>query len=137
MDNAIQTIENARTETQRANILFLTEVHPNNIRTLKKYRVELRMYGYGELLRQVHLLYNVFYNNNLPQEIRDSAADLLEQLLGIEPNSGLIVDIRAKIKIIDEQIQDIENIGTAAGGKSRRKKRTIKNRKSKSKKQHY
>jgi hypothetical protein len=134
----MQIIETARTQTNNATVLLYQEIHPNNINSLKNYNSILTFYAYGELLRQVSLLYGVFYNHNLPQNIRYQSADLLEQLLGIEPNSGLIVEIRAKIENNREIIKRVESVAAAAGGKSHRRRKsrkiTKKNRKTKSRK---
>jgi len=126
-----QIINNAAIHFENANRLLYEIVHPNNVKELERQQKEIIFYAYGELLRDNHLLQNIFYDPNMDENTKNQAADLLEHLLGIEPNSGLLWDLRVKISEIKKQIYRELNKRDAAGGK--RRKRSTRRRHKKNK----
>jgi len=126
-NNADTILENARQHINELNMVLLQEPGTGED-DLRMYIARITSYSHGDLLRDVHLLETIWFNHALNDEIRNQAATLLEQILGINPNSGLLVEARALITRILDRINQLRNQGRASAGGGKRKSRRTHNK---------
>lgn len=119
---ALNSIRRSRTDINRGNVIKFTVITIHNKKQLKNQHNEIQTI-FQDLLRDQDRLKNVFYNQNLPKSLKNRAADLLEIILGIEPNSGLLVELRDLKNEINKSISRIHSRRKSSGGNPKKKNR--------------
>ena len=126
-------IANARQHINDFNALLLQNPSQNED-DIRRYIQRLSFYSNSEFLRDVHLLEGIWFNQTLDDNTRNDAGNLLEQILGSVPNSGILVDARSLISRLLDRILQLTNHGRSAAGGKRKRKKSRKNRRNKSRK---
>jgi hypothetical protein len=126
-NNPATILANARQHINELNMVLLQEPGTGED-DLRRYIARITSYSHGDLLRDVHLLETIWFNHSLNDEIRNQAATLLEQILGINPNTGILVEARALITRVLDRINQLRNQGRASAGGGKRKSRRTHNK---------